>query len=69
MHYPIEDWKKAAEAKLNELDGLLAKCTSPQRQKQLRNLIVRIEKQWDELNASGAVVVNEAQFPRREIGP
>ena len=68
MHYPIEDWKKAAEAKLNELDALLAKCTSPKRQKQLRNLIVRIEKQWDELNASGAVVVNEVQFPNREIG-
>ena len=68
MHYPIEDWKKAAEAKLNELDGLLAKCANPKRQKQLRNLIVRIEKQWDELNASGAVVVNEAHFPNREIG-
>lgn len=68
MHYPIEDWKTAAEAKLKEYDGLLAKCTNPKRQKQLRNLIVRIERQWDELNASGAVIVNEAQFPSREIG-
>ena len=44
MHYPIGDWKKAVEAKLKEYDELLARCADPKRQKQLRNLIVRIER-------------------------
>ena len=68
MHYSIDDWKSIAEAKLKEYDSLLSKCADPGRQKRLRSQIVRIERQWDELNASGAVVVNEAQFPSREIG-
>ena len=34
----------------------------------LESYLNGIEKQWDELNASGAVVVNEAHFPNREIG-